>query len=71
MAKLAVEKNLPLAGWDDGFTDGQKDPQPIPVRNLSNADLYVNPWNNIWEWGGGGNAYRYANAGYKVIMSQS
>ncbi|XP_052788332.1 uncharacterized protein LOC128223112 [Mya arenaria] len=69
MAALAAMKNISLGGWEDGFIDGQKSPAPIPTDQMSGVELYVNPWNNIWEWGGGSNAYKYANAGYKVILT--
>lgn len=61
---MASERGLKLAGWEDGFWDGY---EPLLVEDLSRGDVYVNPWNNIWEWGSGSNAYKYANAGYKVF----
>ncbi|KAH3770865.1 hypothetical protein DPMN_172162 [Dreissena polymorpha] len=65
LAKMASERGLKLAGWEDGFWDGY---DPLPVEDLNRqGEVYVNPWNNIWEWGSGSNAYKYANAGYKVL----
>ncbi|XP_052764594.1 beta-hexosaminidase-like [Mya arenaria] len=69
IAALAAVKNMSLGGWEDGFTDGQPRPAPIHTDQMSGVELYVHPWNNIWEWGGGSNAYEYANAGYKVILA--
>ncbi|KAH3695198.1 hypothetical protein DPMN_082654 [Dreissena polymorpha] len=61
---MASERGLKLAGWEDGFWDGY---DPLSVEDLNRqGEVYVNPWNNIWEWGSGSNAYKYANAGYKV-----
>ncbi|KAH3869272.1 hypothetical protein DPMN_032435 [Dreissena polymorpha] len=65
---LAAERGMSLGGWEDGYFNGSA---PIPAGDLSGAYLYVNPWNNIWEWGSGSNAYKLANAGYKVIMTQA
>ncbi|WAR26469.1 HEX-like protein, partial [Mya arenaria] len=65
IAVLAVMKNMSLGGWEDGFIDGRQPPAPLPTDQMPGLELYVNPWNNIWEWGGGSNAYKYANAGYK------
>ncbi|WAQ95650.1 CHB-like protein [Mya arenaria] len=59
---------MSLGGWEDGFTDGQPRPAPIHTDQMSGVELYVHPWNNIWEWGGGSNAYEYANAGYKGAL---
>lgn len=59
-----MDLQLSLGGWEDGFVkDGGT---PMTKEELSNVDLYVNPWNNIWEWGSGNQAYKYANADYKV-----
>ncbi|XP_053390345.1 uncharacterized protein LOC123562093 isoform X1 [Mercenaria mercenaria] len=69
VAKLAAERNLSLAGWEDGFADGHHD--PIRPGDLDTNKNYAIPWNNIWEWGGGEQAYKLANAGYKVILAQA
>ncbi|XP_052764645.1 uncharacterized protein LOC128206309 [Mya arenaria] len=71
VAEIAAAKNVKLGGWDDGFLNGQSSPEPIPISEFSNAELFVNTWNNIWEWGGGSNAYKFANAGFKVILTQA
>ncbi|WAQ95735.1 HEX-like protein [Mya arenaria] len=71
VAEIAAAKKVKLSGWDDGFLNGQSSPEPIPISEFSNAELFVNTWNNIWEWGGGSNAYKFANAGFKVILTQA
>lgn len=64
VAHIAADLQLPLGGWEDGFVDGNTN--PMTKASLSNVELYTMAWNNIWEWGGGNQAYKYANAGYKV-----
>lgn len=64
VAALAADKNLSLAGWEDGFADGHHD--PIDRKSLPVSNVYAIAWNNIWEWGGASQAYKLANAGYKV-----
>ena len=66
VAKLAAERNISLCGWEDGFADGHHD--PINSTDLDTSTNYAIPWNSIWEWGGGSQAYLLANAGYKVIF---
>ena len=43
------------------------DGNPFPLNDLMNDDVSANPWDNIWEWGASQRAYRFANAGYKVL----
>lgn len=67
LSEMTGLRGLELAGWEDAFT--QDDGSPFDISMFHNKNVYSNSWNNIWEWGGGGNLYRQANAGYKVRMS--
>lgn len=45
--------------------DGNGD--PFPLDHMDNKEMSANPWDNIWEWGVSQRAYKFANAGYKVL----
>ncbi|HEX8538101.1 MAG TPA: family 20 glycosylhydrolase [Cystobacter sp.] len=49
-----------MTGWDDIIHNGQDLPGFIPM-----------PWSNVWGWGREDDAYKFANQGYKVILSHS
>ncbi|XP_045212514.2 uncharacterized protein LOC123563659 [Mercenaria mercenaria] len=66
VATLAAERNLSLVGWEDGFADGQH--IPIQSHDLKTRNNIAIQANTIWELGGGSQAYKLANAGYKVIL---
>lgn len=69
-AALADQHGLALVGWEDGLMDTNTD-QPFERAQFKNERMLVNPWDNIWEWGAGDRAYRFANAGYEVILSHA
>ena len=64
VAQIAKDLQIPLGGWEDGFVKDEA--EPMTKEELSNVESFVMPWNNIWEWGSGNQAYKYANADYKV-----
>ncbi|XP_076439193.1 uncharacterized protein LOC143278061 [Babylonia areolata] len=68
VAALAAEVGLDLGCWEDGLMDQG---EPIPRKDMAPDHVFTNAWQNVWEWGAAGRAYRLANAGYKVIMSQA
>src|SRR5690606_16019215 len=70
VAELANKYDLAIAGWEDGLMDTNTD-QPFDLQQFPNDRMLVNPWDNIWEWGAGDRAYRFANAGYGVILSHA
>lgn len=70
VAELANEHGLAVAGWEDGLMDTNTH-EPFERQQFHNKRMLVNPWDNIWEWGAGDRAYRFANAGYEVIMSHA
>jgi hexosaminidase len=49
-----------MTGWDDIIHDGLALPGFVPM-----------PWSNVWGWGREDDAYRYANQGYRVILSHA
>lgn len=65
--KMIHDKGLHSAAWEDGVLSEEGDPIEIPDEQTA----YVNAWSNVWEWGAGGLAYRFANSGYKSIISHA
>lgn len=71
---ILADHNLTLVGWEEialseQIINGQVTKAPNPVFSNSNFVPYV--WNTVWGWGGEANAYRLANAGYKVVLSNA
>ncbi len=67
---ILKERKLVLAGWEEialtGATHaaGTKEPNP----EFLEEDFRTYAWNSVWGWGGEENAYKLANAGYKVVL---
>ena len=61
----AVNESLGLGSWEDGIMDENSQ----PFNRSTDTDVYTNCWSNVWEWGHGDMAYKFANADYKVISS--
>lgn len=62
--------DLVTAGWEEialQERDGRKVPNPAFVG----AGFRPHVWNAVWGWGGEDNAYRLANAGYDVVISNA
>lgn len=66
--EILVSLNLTAIAWEDGLTLDQK---VVDRTELFSADTWVNAWDNVWEWGTGGRAYAFANAGYKVVLNHA
>jgi len=54
--------------WEDGLT---LDGKILNRTDLFAGETWSQTWDNVWEWGAGGRAYAFANAGYKVILSHA
>lgn len=67
VAQLANQRGLAMAAWEDGLMADST--RPFRREQFDNNDVIVNAWDNIWEWGYGDRAYRFANAGYQVVQS--
>ena len=69
VSRLAHARGLALEGWEDGLMY-----DAVNTFNRSqfvNENVIANAWDNIWEWGVADRAYRLANNGYQVVMSQA
>jgi len=71
--KILVDKGLKMYGWEEigmrkTMLDGAK--LNIPNPDFVNDNFMVDVWNNVLGWGAEDLAYKLANAGYKVVLSQ-
>lgn len=58
--QIIKDQGAQVTGWDDIIHNGLTLPGFMPM-----------PWSNVWGWGREDDAYKYANQGYKVILSHS
>ena len=66
VSKIAKRNGLDLQAWEDGLMYHGHRNEPLGLADLETDKVYVNTWNNVWEWGSGSRSYILANAGYKV-----
>lgn len=69
-ASIIHKCGLDVAAWQDGVIPDDDSLLPISRQKFENNNVYVYAWQNVWESGLAGCAYRLANADYKVIMCQ-
>lgn len=69
VSRLAKARGLALAGWEDGLMYDASN--TFNRSEFVNEQVIANAWDNIWEWGVADRAYRLANNGYQVVMSQA
>ncbi|XP_025106238.1 uncharacterized protein LOC112571470 [Pomacea canaliculata] len=69
VSNITSRYGLDLAAWEDGVMESGS--TPYTRSELQNNGVYAYTWDNVWEWGVAGRAYKLANAGYKVIMAQA
>lgn len=68
--QILAERELVMAGWEEVSLDETEDGGAEPDPNLSDlVQPYV--WANVWGSDTGDNAYKLANDGYEVVMSQA
>jgi hexosaminidase len=58
--QIITASGAEMTGWDDIIHNGLALDGFIPM-----------PWSNVWGWGREDDAYRYANQGYRVILSHA
>ncbi len=77
VVELLEKKGVKTNGWEEvGLVNeqhinekGEKVIRQVPGLELATKQIQLNYWNSIPGWGNEDLAYRLANAGYKVIMS--
>lgn len=74
VSDLLGTRGLTMGGWEEialteHHADGQAAKTPNPTFAGRNFRPYV--WNTVWGWGGEDMAYKLANAGYQVVLSNA
>ncbi|KAL3851686.1 hypothetical protein ACJMK2_015413 [Sinanodonta woodiana] len=69
-ANIVAQHDLDLGAWQDGVIHDEALKKPVKRSHFKNKEVLVYAWQNVWESGLAGCAYRLANHGYKVVMSQ-
>ncbi|KAK3580160.1 hypothetical protein CHS0354_030275 [Potamilus streckersoni] len=69
-ASIVAQHDLDLGAWQDGVIHDEALNKPVKRTHFKNKEVFVYAWQNVWESGLAGSAYRLANHGYKVVMSQ-
>lgn len=66
-------RGLTMGGWEEvGMTEAEhRETTTTPNEDLVGKDVRPYVWSNIWGGGTEDRAYRLANAGYDVVMSQA
>ncbi|XP_041355523.1 beta-hexosaminidase-like [Gigantopelta aegis] len=71
VAKITASRHLSVAGWEDGLMHLGLTGTPFNLSGVENRRVYAHAWDNVWETGSAGRAYKLANSGYKVVMCQA
>lgn len=69
VAEIVAKHDLCLGAWQDGLIHSGV--TPVEREKFPNEEVLAYAWQNVWESGLAGFAYKLANAGYKVVMSQA
>ena len=71
--ELVAKHDLQPACWEDCLLFGAKGGPTIAETRANAAGVkpIVYVWNNVWGWGREDAAYRLANAGYDVVLSNA
>lgn len=62
--------DLVTAGWEE-IALHERNGQSVPNPAFVGAGFRPYVWNAVWGWGGEDNAYKLANAGYDVVISNA
>jgi hexosaminidase len=76
---ILARRGIAYAGWEETALDhaviapGAPDAAAalVPSTRFAGAGFQVYAWNNAWGWGQEDLAYRLANAGYQVVLSNA
>ena len=66
VADIVAENDLNLGAWQDGVITDEITLTPVRRSKFKNKEVLAYAWQNVWESGLSGCAYKLANAGYKV-----
>jgi len=72
-SELLARRSIRPACWEDCLLLDldQTKPKPEPHRASGTVAPIAYVWNNVWGWGREDAAYRLANAGYDVVLSNA
>jgi len=65
VSRIIADRGLVTAGWEEIALEA------VTENNRAGRRDRVYAWNSVWGWGGEENAYRLANAGYEVVLSNA
>lgn len=72
-SKILEDRDIVTAGWEEiSLVKGEdEDGEPFVEQNEEFKERGFVPyvWNTVWGWGGEDRAYKLANAGFKVVLS--
>jgi len=68
---ILARHGLAFAGWDDTALTHDTGGAPAPEPRFAGPDFHAYVWNNAWGSGQEDIAYRLANAGYSVVLSNA
>lgn len=68
--QILDQYGLVTAGWEE-IALQERNGRHVPNPAFVGAGFRPYVWNAVWGWGGEENAYRLANAGYDVVLSNA
>lgn len=68
VAKIVAQHDLHLGAWQDGVIHDEVRLEPMKRDSFPNKEVVAYAWQNVWESGLSGCAYKLANEGYKVRL---
>uniref|UniRef100_A0A0L8GMR0 beta-N-acetylhexosaminidase n=1 Tax=Octopus bimaculoides TaxID=37653 RepID=A0A0L8GMR0_OCTBM len=69
LSNITAKYDINLAAWEDGVM--KSGTVPYNISALKNKEIFAYAWDNVWEWGNSNRAYKLANDGFKIVMSQA
>jgi hexosaminidase len=73
-SRILNDRGLITGGWEEiALMPVEQNGQTVHVPNpeFLESRFRMNVWNNVWGWGSEANAYKLANAGYEVVLSNA
>lgn len=73
-SKILASKGIVTAGWEEigmkkEFDEEEEEFVPAVNKAFLNRNFIPYVWNTVWGWGAEDRAYKLANEGYKVVLS--
>jgi hexosaminidase len=68
---ILARHGVAFAGWEENVLVQGEDGAPAPNPDFTGAGFHVYVWNNAWGSGMEDVAYRLANAGYDIVLSNA